>query len=268
MAGRESGGVLDAQFLEWLRANGGRFPKIVWPSCDTLNGIRGAVATETIETNEVMLEIPKHLMMSEKSALDDPVIGPYLTDRQRAFSGDSILAIFMMSEFIKGDASFFSPFLKIIPPSDSIVEWVDEELRYLQDEVITMRAKNRRAFMKDNYRRTVETLTKEYPEVFPPEKYTYELFKHCWYAILARAFGRRLPWSAMVPFADCLNHSNVQTKYDYDVDQNGMFRMFPTGRNRYAKGVEVFNSYGRRKNDNLLMEYGFALLENHWEEVL
>jgi hypothetical protein len=32
---------------------------------------------------------------------------------------------------------------------------------------------------------------------------------------LARAFGKRLPWSALVPFADCLNHANLQTKYDY-----------------------------------------------------
>lgn len=29
----------------------------------------------------------------------------------------------------------------------------------------------------------------------------------------ARAFGRRLSWNALVPFADCLNHSNVQVRY-------------------------------------------------------
>ena len=51
----------------------------------------------------------------------------------------------------------------------------------------------------------------------------------------ARAFGRRLQWTALVPFADCLNHGNVGVKYDYDVDGNGLFRMFPTGRNRYPK---------------------------------
>jgi hypothetical protein len=37
-----------------------------------------------------------------------------------------------------------------------------------------------------------------------------------------------------VPFADCLNHTNVQTKYDYDVDDNGTFRLFPTGSNSYV----------------------------------
>jgi protein-histidine N-methyltransferase len=71
----------------------------------------------------------------------------------------------------------------------------------------------------------------------------------------------------MVPFADCLNHSNVQTKYDHDIDDNRTFRLFPTGANSYARGTEVFNSYGRRSNENLLLDYGFALPDNEWEEV-
>ena len=70
-----------------------------------------------------------------------------------------------------------------------------------------------------------------------------------------------------MPFADCLNHTNVQTKYDFNVDDNGGFRLFPTGRNRYGKGEEVFNSYGRRNNRHLLLEYGFAIENNQWESV-
>lgn len=82
---------------------------------------------------------------------------------------------------------------------------------------------------------------------------------------MARAFGKRLPWTALVPFADCLNHGNLQTKYDYDVNDNGLFRLFPSGSNSYSKGSEVFNSYGRRANDNLLLDYGFAMLDNEWD---
>ena len=51
----------------------------------------------------------------------------------------------------------------------------------------------------------------------------------------ARAFGRRLDHTALVPFADCLNHANVQVKYNFNVDGNETFRMFPTGTNYYPK---------------------------------
>jgi hypothetical protein len=64
-----------------------------------------------------------------------------------------------------------------------------------------------------------------------------------------------------------LNHGNVQTKYDYDVEDNGLFRLYPTGANRYARGDEVLNSYGRRPNSTLLLDYGFAMLDNEWEAV-
>ena len=44
--------------------------------------------------------------------------------------------------------------------------------------------------------------------------HTFEVFRWAWMTIQARAFGRRLPWTALVPFADTLNHGNYQTKYD------------------------------------------------------
>lgn len=117
------------------------------------------------------------------------------------------------------------------------------------------------------YSKTVPVLNRLSPETFPLEEFTFERFKFAWNSVQARAFGKRLPWTAMVPFADCLNHSNVQTKYDYDVDGNGMFRLFPTGDNHYPQGAEVFNSYGRRPNENLLMDYGFTMLDNEWDDV-
>jgi len=46
-----------------------------------------------------------------------------------------------------------------------------------------------------------------------------------------------------------------------------MCRLFPSGKNHYKMGTEVFNSYGRRPNENLLQDYGFAMLDNEWEEV-
>jgi len=59
----------------------------------------------------------------------------------------------------------------------------------------------------------------------------------------------------------------MQTKYDYNVEGNGFFRLFPTGSNRYPAGAEAFNSYGRRPNANLLTDFGFVLLQNEWDSM-
>ena len=56
-------------------------------------------------------------------------------------------------------------------------------------------------------------------------------------------------------------------RYDFNVAKQGMFRLYPTGRNSYAKGEEVFNSYGKRNNTHLLLNYGFAIENNMHEAV-
>ena len=46
------------------------------------------------------------------------------------------------------------------------------------------------------------------------------------------------------------------------------FRLFASGENPgYRKDEEVFNSYGRRPNDNLLLEYGFSMADNEHDAV-
>eukprot|EP01041_Mallomonas_annulata_P009408 gene9408-19522_t len=258
-------------FKEWLAENGASFPKINWPSDDTESGVRGAVATEDIEVNaqtgEYIMEIPAKLMMSPPIAYSDPDIGTLLRSNRDILRGDVTLAVFVMSELSKGDNSFYAPFLRILPQPGSICQWKSSDLQFLQDDSLRVRSKRRIESIESTYRSSVMKLNERHPNEFPLEEFTLERYKFAWYCIQSRAFGRRLPWTALVPMADCLNHSNVPTKYDYNKNGNGLFRLFPSNTNRYSKGTEVFNSYGRRGNDNLLMEYGFALLDNEWDEV-
>lgn len=48
----------------------------------------------------------------------------------------------------------------------------------------------------------------------------------------------------------------------------GVFRIWPTHTQGYKAGKEVHNSYGRRDNDHLALEYGFLLPDNHWQRVV
>ena len=119
-------------FISWLATNGCRYDKINWPTNETESGSRGAVALETISTNEVMLEIPKCVMMCEPQAFEDPDIGQFLQASRDVIKGDVILAVFVMNELRKQERSFYYPYLKIIPKPDALCEWSNEELDTLQ----------------------------------------------------------------------------------------------------------------------------------------
>lgn len=119
-------------FLRWLIDNGAKFPKIQWPSLETESGIRGAIATSMIATDEHMIEIPMHLMISPPIIFRDREIGSILYEMRDVLYGDLILCVYMMHEMSKGKDSFYHPFLNILPEPGNVSEWLDSELSLFQ----------------------------------------------------------------------------------------------------------------------------------------
>ncbi|KAG6620426.1 putative CDP-alcohol phosphatidyltransferase class-I family protein 2 [Phytophthora cinnamomi] len=257
----------EQRFLQWLRDNGATFPKLQWPAT-TPNGLRGVVSTGAIAAGEPMLSIPRRLLISEDLCWRDPQLRHVFQDNRDVFTRDDpVLALFLVRELLLEERSFFHPYLAILPYPESVQDWTQDELRELHDERLEDAAARRSSEIDVYYRRVMARLQSKYPGEFPEELYTLDRFKFAWKTIQARTFGRRLPWTALVPFADCLNHTNVATKYDFDVDDNDMFRLYPSASTTFAEGAEVFNSYGRRPNFQLLLDYGFALTDNEWDYV-
>ncbi|RLN31653.1 hypothetical protein BBJ28_00004606 [Nothophytophthora sp. Chile5] len=257
----------ERRFLRWLTDNGAVFPKLAWPTA-TPNGLRGATATQDIATGEHMLCIPRQLLISEELCWRDPQLRRVFEDNRDVFARDDpVLALFLVREMVLGERSFFHPYLSTLPYPESVQDWTEDERRALRDKRLEEAAGRRSVEIEAHYRRVFSRLHEKYPGEFPEELYTFDKFKFAWKTIQARTFGRRLPWTALVPFADCLNHSNLATKYDFDVDGNGLFRLFPSASTSFAAHTEVFNSYGRRANFQLLLDYGFALPDNEWDYV-
>ncbi|CAB1098425.1 unnamed protein product [Ectocarpus sp. CCAP 1310/34] len=283
----------EQEFLRWLRSHGAVIDCVEWPSSETESGVRGAVARRDIAPGDHMVIIPHALMMSEFHAKADPKYGHVHRLNTRLLGSDNGLALYIMQEILKEERSFYWPYLRMLPTPCNLRNWNRESLLLLQDHKLVRRTAARGRQLLALYRETIEFLSSSYPDLYTvsrrfdfwhPEsrllrlrvwciypcapcadRYTFELFDFAWTTIQARAFGKRLKSSALVPFADCLNHGNVQTKYDFDVERNGTFRLFPSGNNRYPRNSEVLNSYGRRANDNLLLDYGFAMLDNEWD---
>ena len=212
-------------------------------------------------------------MITVPKCLACPALHRVYKEHEAYFTADDdrVIVLFMMYELAIQERSFWEPYFSILPFPESVIHWRDEDLDKLQNPRLAGEVYRRRFRLKAAHRQMMQKLIpiKRDGETrvlvdFDTSEFTYELYEFAWMTIQARAFGRRLPWTAIVPFADCLNHSNVQVRYDYDKVPN-TFRMYPNGANSYAQGCEVFNSYGRRTNRFLMIEYGFAILHNEWE---
>jgi len=98
----------------------------------------------------------------------------------------------------------------------------------------------------------------KYPDVFPEAIFNLETFMWSFGILFSRLV--RLPSMdgkvALVPWADMLNHSSeVDTFLDYDKASQGV--IFPTDRS-YDPGEQIFISYGKKSNGELLLSYGFV----------
>lgn len=102
---------------------------------------------------------------------------------------------------------------------------------------------------------------------------TRDEYMHAWLLVNTRTFyfvtpkTEKLPKEdhmALQPVADLFNHTDRDGCHvAFDHTDSFTFRTTRA----YEKGDEVHISYGSHSNDFLLVEYGFVLARNHWDEV-
>ncbi|TGO40946.1 hypothetical protein BHYA_0029g00560 [Botrytis hyacinthi] len=113
-------------------------------------------------------------------------------------------------------------------------------------------------------------------KVFPEPPITYDEFMYNYSIINSRTFYYLSPTIksskpqpskenrlALNPFADYINHSSEPT-VDATLSRAGYTL---TASQPIKQGSEVHISYGSHNNDFLLVEYGFILEDNRWDEV-
>ncbi|KAK8346062.1 hypothetical protein V6Z12_A07G189900 [Gossypium hirsutum] len=130
--------------------------------------------------------------------------------------------------------------------------------RYLEASQIRQRAIERVTDVIGTYNDLRLRIFSKYPDIFPEEVFNMETFRWSFGILFSRLV--RLPSMngkvALVPWADMLNHScEVETFLDYDKSSQGV--VFTTDR-AYQPGEQVFISYGKKSNGELLLSYGFV----------
>ncbi|GAA0143965.1 methyltransferase [Lithospermum erythrorhizon] len=221
-------------------------------------GERGLVALNNIRKGEKLLFVPPSLFITSHSEWSRPEAGEIL--RRYNVPDWPLLATYLISEASVDKASKWSNYISALPRQPySLLYWTQSELdRYLEASQIRKRAIERINDVTGTYDDLRLRIFSKYPDVFPEEVFNMETFKWSFGILFSRLV--RLPSMdekvALVPWADMLNHScEVETFLDYDKSSKGV--VFTTDRG-YLPGEQVFISYGKKSNGDLLLSYGFV----------
>ena len=169
-------------FAKWFHDNGGSYPKIQWPSRSTMGQVRGTIATEDILANEPMLYVPENIMISPPICRANPLIGRVFTENELFFArdDDTMLAVFVMFEKERGEASFWHPYLAMLPWPCSVADWSPTELSELQDRHLSQQATLRPIKLKEKYDILMALLLPKYENLFSKEVHTLEKYVFAW----------------------------------------------------------------------------------------
>lgn len=221
-------------------------------------GERGLVALKNIRKGEKLLFVPPSLFITADSEWSCPEAGDVL--KQNSVPDWPLLATYLISEASLMKSSRWSNYISALPQQPySLLYWTRAELdRYLEASQIRERAVERVNNVTGTYNDLRHRIFTKYPDLFPEEVFNMETFKWSFGILFSRLV--RLPSMegkvALVPWADMLNHScEVETFLDYDKSSQGV--VFTTDR-PYQPGEQVFISYGKKSNGELLLSYGFV----------
>ncbi|KAL8150958.1 hypothetical protein V2J09_020766 [Rumex salicifolius] len=255
--GCEIDSLENAESLQrWLSASGLPEQKMAIDRVEV--GERGLVALKNIRKGEKLLFVPPPLFITPDSEWSCPEAGEVL--KRYSVPDWPLLATYLISEASLMSSSRWSNYISALPRQPySLLYWTRAELdRYLEASQIRERAIERSNDVLGTYNDLNLRIFSKYPNLFPEEIFNAETFRWSFGILFSRLV--RLPSLdgrvALVPWADMLNHnSEVDTFLDYDKSSKGV--VFTTDR-AYEPGEQVYISYGRKSNGELLLSYGFV----------
>lgn len=287
--------------LEWSREHGGTVSPALEVYKDDVTGYSMRVkplstgeAGITIKSGEEVLRCPLNTSLSFlNAATDGPIIPgsskraelrPAFPPRFMEIQPHVIGHFYLMKQYLLGKDSFWYPYISTLPRPDSISSWSlppfwpDEDFGFLEGTNAAVAAQEIQANTKRDFKEARKILKEEGFEDW--QGYTRHLFNWAFSMFASRSFRpslvtptsfqeRELPenvkiddFSMLLPVYDIINHdikANVQWTADQESEASEACRFITF--DSYKPGEQVFNTYGKKTNSELLLSYGFMLPE-------
>ncbi|KAI1445593.1 SET domain-containing protein [Annulohypoxylon stygium] len=243
------------ELLDWATSQGVKLTGIA-PKRIPGRGI-GLLATRAIKPEEILLEVPTVCLRSI-----DTVRKPIVRHLPKTISVHGLLA----ADLALDSSSKFAVWNAVCPTPDDLVSmplvWPKELRAFLPRAARDLLAKQDAKFAKD-----WAAVSAAFPEKVDEARYMY-----AWMLVNTRTFyytnaklKKRIRDDHMClqPVADLFNHGDEGCNVAFDHEGFAVKSM-----RAYAEGEEVKICYGRHSGDFLLVEYGFVMDDNRWDEVL
>jgi ATP-binding cassette subfamily B (MDR/TAP) protein 7 len=201
----------------------------------------------------------------------------------------SLLAFYMCYQKTLGEASEWSAYLNALPKSYSNPYFCTDVESFQLPDSMHQAVHKQKTIIAGSFTELLELLKDDQKHIVDFESFEWAYFTcstRCFFvdsAILkplCGSFFKRVledqPNSAMVPYFDFFNHSDVGTRAELSTTARVVARNRETIRNgemslRYQlftdtpfnKNEQIFINYGTFNNTKLLLEYGFYIPGNH-----
>jgi hypothetical protein len=245
-----------SNLIGWLKKNNAVFPNIFIDHVS--DRYRGVKASKYIKPNSSIISIPFKCIMNVKKAKESE-IGKMITDKKLPIDCDhDLLSLFLLSEKIKGNKSFFKPYIDSIPSTyNDFPHFYTKKYKdsIMKGSMLVDMIYSRNLEIQDTY----NNLKKLLPDFF--KKITIGKFIWARIAVVSRIFGNKNnEYSGLVPLSDMLNHdTNPGTHWEFLENE----KKFVINSTRHiCKGMDILDTYGEKCNSRYLINYGFTLPDN------
>ena len=263
------------------------------------------MASQDVVEQELVLIVPREAMFSLGAAFSDPDIGSILKaladakkeddgfvditvdpnevpeedpDQEPYLEPGEVLAIYLLHEQAKGDASAWAPYIKSLPPKHvSSVFWSDEALEMVENTPLGTVTAVRRAALDRRYKVVQAALLNgEHASLFPASSYSSEQWKWAMATVWERVMSVTLEDEdgvdeysepALVPLYELLPaHSNPDF-VNTDV-LNEASQLAVQSESALEMGQVLFQLISNADNTELCVDRGFARALNPSDAVL
>ncbi|GAV63735.1 SET domain-containing protein, partial [Cephalotus follicularis] len=245
-------------FLPWLERKAGAKISSVFSIGKSGYG-RSLFASKVIRAGDCILKVPFDMQISVDNLL--PEIKSSLSDD---VGNTAKLAIVVLTEQKLAQSSDWAPYISCLPqPGEmhSTIFWNEGELEMIRQSSVYQETINEKAQIQKKFLSICPAL-ELLPEIF--EGVTFEDFIHAYAIVGSRAWGSSKGLT-LIPFADFMNHDGASEAIVLSDEDKQLSEVIAD--HDYSPGEEVLIRYGKYSNATLLLDFGFMLPYNVYDQV-